>query len=395
MRDYRRFLSAHLQFLTGLCELSTKSVHDYIQQFLSSFHITPQLLSKSSFRENLMSLLKHKKSNIRTALHQIQFLIRSINNGNGVISNYGTNYEYTLYSPPFSSYDTLIHGQTYDDECSCESYQNCTTQAIFINANSDRRESIRGFKMGCLPSESLLSSTLECFYDPACIRLIQEYTNCTNCIDFTVSSNRLSTNQSRFSINTTVAELMDELFVEDWQTSSNYSSYYHQCAPSLCTYTFTQQFNSFYTVSALISIQGGLAIIFKWITPKLVLLSRELNERRKKRSDKVHPLAKTPTTCTIVVNHGSLRGLQSSSTTTAAAYVSSHLISMMSYMFYVRTNVVSTNRYYLRNTLSCLLVVAIVFPALFLFSLLFARHQNKTIMLTGMILLSVIYSLRY
>ncbi|CAF1473811.1 unnamed protein product [Adineta ricciae] len=45
IKDYRRFISAHLQFLKGLCELSIQSVDQSIHQALSSLLITNQLLS--------------------------------------------------------------------------------------------------------------------------------------------------------------------------------------------------------------------------------------------------------------------------------------------------------------------------------------------------------------
>ncbi|UJR06830.1 hypothetical protein I4U23_011118 [Adineta vaga] len=153
----------------------------------------------------------------------------------------------TFDKPNFDFYNSLQ--QKYGDE---------------LRLNSNESESIKGFKIGCLPSESLRSSTLECFYNLSCIQLIYKYVN------FTKSSVLLSTNTSRFPINTTIDILIDELFVEDWKTSNDYSFYYRQCLPSLCTYTYSQKLNSFYTLTLLMGIQGGLTIILKWITPKLV-----------------------------------------------------------------------------------------------------------------------------
>ncbi|CAF1526195.1 unnamed protein product, partial [Adineta steineri] len=46
-RDYRRFLSAHLQFLTRLCQLSMDLVNDAVNQLNSSLLVTTQLLSET------------------------------------------------------------------------------------------------------------------------------------------------------------------------------------------------------------------------------------------------------------------------------------------------------------------------------------------------------------
>ncbi len=61
----------------------------------------------------------------------------------------------------------------YDDECSCELYPNCTSQAYFIEEISSEMIPIKVFKLGCIPSEAFLSSTLGCFYEQSGIHLIE------------------------------------------------------------------------------------------------------------------------------------------------------------------------------------------------------------------------------
>ncbi|CAF3433755.1 unnamed protein product, partial [Rotaria sp. Silwood2] len=260
-RDYRRFLSAHLQFLTGLCELSMQSVNNSIDQFLSSLFVTVQLLPETDFHERLDLLIEQSKLNAPTIFDNLLFLIRSVNHGNAVISTYGTNFEYVV---PWSEvlHDTYASTQAmiYNDECSCGLYMNCLSQASFINQNSSEIIPIKGLRIGCTPSESFHASTLECFYDPSCINLIQDNTNYIKSINFTSSLNPLSIMKSQYSINATIAELIDNLFIEQWIATINYSSYFEQCSPLLCSYTYIEQFNLLYTVTVLLGLQGGLTI---------------------------------------------------------------------------------------------------------------------------------------
>ena len=51
--DYRRFLSAHLQFLAGLCYLTNQTTRALTNQLLSSLFISAQLLSTSLFHARL------------------------------------------------------------------------------------------------------------------------------------------------------------------------------------------------------------------------------------------------------------------------------------------------------------------------------------------------------
>ncbi|CAF1195209.1 unnamed protein product [Adineta steineri] len=283
-RDYRRFLSAHLQALQGLCELSKTSVYDSINQFRTSLFVTFQLLSEKNFRDQLNSLIEQTKSNVPTTFRQLLFLIRNINHGNAYMSTYTTNFEY-IGAPNAPTYTYAFTRAIIYDGCSCGLYLNCTSQANFIESNSSKLIPVKGLKIGCTPSESFRASTLECFYDRSCIDLIHEYTN------YTKSHNPLLANTSRFSINTTIAELIDNLFIEKWNTKMNYSSYFHKCSPLHCSYTYIQKKSSFiYTITILLGLQGGLSIVLKWLCPKIVRIASKVNDYRKKRTSTIHPI---------------------------------------------------------------------------------------------------------
>ncbi|CAF1281019.1 unnamed protein product [Adineta steineri] len=283
-RDYRRFLSAHLQFLQGLCNISIESVSNTIDQFLSSLLITTQLLSKKDFNARVNSQIELSRSNAPTALGHFLFLIRNINHGNAIISKYGTNFQYIIdYELPYSTH-LFTKAIIYDDECSCGLSPLCTTQASFIESNSSKKVPIQGLKMGCTPSESFRASTLECFYNQSCLDLIQQYTNYKARIDPIIPSNK-----SRFSINTTMAELIDHLFIEEWNTTINYTTYFEKCLPLSCSYTYIQRFNLLYLITLLLSFQGGLAILLKWICPKLVYVLVKIYNYRKRQTNIIQP----------------------------------------------------------------------------------------------------------
>ncbi|CAF1126765.1 unnamed protein product [Adineta steineri] len=288
--DYRRFLSAHLQFLEGLCQLSDKTVNIFTQQFLSSLFVTNELLSEMNFDQRLNLTIKQSKLNIATTLTPLLFLIRMINNGNAFISTYGTNFQYI--HPWKDLYDTYTPTQPiiYDDNCSCGLYSNCTTQATFIITNPSKIISIKGLKIGCTPSESFRASTLECFYNESCINLTKQYTINKRRMKYTNHFKPLSIINSSYSINTTIAELVDNLFIEDWNIKINYASYFEQCSPSLCSYNYIQRFNILHIVTTLIGLQGGLAMVLEWICPKIIRIIVKIYQYRKKRRNVVQPV---------------------------------------------------------------------------------------------------------
>ncbi|CAF1529865.1 unnamed protein product [Adineta ricciae] len=282
--DYRRFLSAHLQYLQGLCRLSIQTVKNSIDEFLTSLLVNVDLLSSINFHGRLNILLEQSKANAPILFSHLLFFTQSITHGNAFISTYGTNFEYIIRDNDFTEKFAPTQPLIYDNGCSCGLSPNCTTQAIFIETNSLENISIQGMKIGCTPSESLLQSTLECFYNQSCLNIIQQYTNYSN------SSLPLSINSSRFLQNTTIDILRQNLFIERWSTEMNYSLYYNQCSPLLCSYTSIEQFNLFYTFTLIFGLQGGLTIVLKWICPKLILIGFKIYYYyRRRRTISINP----------------------------------------------------------------------------------------------------------
>ena len=187
----------------------------------------------------------------------------------------------------------------YDNNCSCALNKSCTTQAVFINESFTSITPVKGFKIGCTPTESFLSSTLECFYDLSCIERIQQYIHYAQIDNDTKVPILLFANSSRFLVNTTIFDLVNHLFVETWSATVNYSAYFHQCSPILCSYTYLQQLNSFYTITLLLGLYGGLNFVLKWLCPNIVYFLAKLYHWRKRRSNIVRPADSRATATTI------------------------------------------------------------------------------------------------
>ncbi|CAF0767197.1 unnamed protein product [Adineta steineri] len=290
IQDYRRFITPHLQFLSGLCGLSIQSVNDSINQFLSSTLVTVELLSETSFRTQIDLLIKQSKSNAPITFTRLLSLIRTINHGNAIISSYGTNFEFIDPWKDLNLSMAITHAITYDNECSCALISNCTTQANFINENSLEMLPIKGLKIGCTPSESFLSSTLECFYDLSCIHFLEEQMNTTHTNNSMINlSSPLSLNLSQYPMNISILNLVQDLFIENWLTNISYSLYYNQCSPASCLYTYIQQLNSLYTMSILLGLYAGLSFILKMICPNIISIIDKIYWYKKKKKNIIEP----------------------------------------------------------------------------------------------------------
>ena len=290
IRDYRRFFSAHFQFLKGLCGFSNVSVTQSVQKHLSSLLVSSQLLSMDSFEASINQTINRIKFNTPVAFNRLLSLISMKNYGDSIISTYGTNYQYQ--NPAYNgSKNSLTFTQPliYDDNCSCSLNRTCTIDATF---QQQEMRTIAGLRMGCIPSESFLASTLECFFNSSCIALLDNMANFTR----TGSLPPLNSTDSRYAVNITVNDLVNELFVENWLTQMSYSEYFKKCSPMLCSFTYVQQFNLMYTITYLLGLLGGLTIVLKWITPKMVSVFRKTFQICAQQNHRVEPISRIQTT---------------------------------------------------------------------------------------------------
>lgn len=143
-------------------------VNNSILSLLSSYFITARLLPENVFNSQLNSLIHETKMTVPTTLVRQLTLIRTMLHGNRIVSVYGTNFKYILSMNPTESF--LSEPIIYNNSCSCDLQMNCTSQTMF-----------KGLYIGCLPSESLFVSTLECFYDYQCLILMKSQLPNTVC----------------------------------------------------------------------------------------------------------------------------------------------------------------------------------------------------------------------
>src|SRR5690606_29747981 len=120
--------------------------------------------------------------------------------------------------------------------CSCFSSTTCNSPSA-ISSFSDLEVlfTVPGFYIACQVIESLLMSTLECFYNQTCIQILQSYMVPSSRINTTALN---SSSLSRYSVNSTIQDLLDQLMIEHWNSSLMYENYYTACHPVTCTYIY-------------------------------------------------------------------------------------------------------------------------------------------------------------
>jgi hypothetical protein len=78
--------------------------------------------------------------------------------------------------------------------------------------------------------------------------------------------------RSNYSESSTIQELVNNLMVEEWNTSLMYQHYYDECQPRQCTYTIKTKNELIYIATTLFGIAGGLTTVLELVVPRLVQL---------------------------------------------------------------------------------------------------------------------------
>ncbi|CAF0825632.1 unnamed protein product [Adineta ricciae] len=235
MSDYRLSMPSHFQILALFCRTIKETISYSIDEFAAEHFISSEVMSSEIFDYQIEQLVNQMKTTTTNNIRHISgFLALNIFQSR-IYSALRTNYFIRLRPEIVYSITNTRQYSNGSNVCRCDVHIDCGRPARFYNysgytvtlkAQKSVLFSIPGLMVGCLPYNSLLSSTLKCFYNSSCINQIEKYIP-----SFSLVS-PLSSSLSRFNPNTKVSVLLDQLFVESWNEKSNFSAYFEACSPS-------------------------------------------------------------------------------------------------------------------------------------------------------------------
>lgn len=269
--DYRLLASTQFQYLAALCRSANRTVSNGVKQFLSSRMISNRVLSRHVFETQLSILIEQLKTTIHGSSTLNNQLVLLIIAQNRLISALRTNYiVYVIPTNPVQSQGTnnlYFDSVSSRSVCRCLDQYQCVFPSSFYNwthvtktdatlwRNASEIIPIPGVQGGCLPGYALLQSTLECFYNQACLATVKSYTSGLD----SVSVLNPMESSTVWHFNRTIAEIFDQLMIESWNNQSYFHKYYHTCAPQSCTYSYRIRFYWIYMITTFIGLLGGLS----------------------------------------------------------------------------------------------------------------------------------------
>ncbi|CAF4106479.1 unnamed protein product [Adineta steineri] len=309
--DFRLMGVGWFSLLQTLCRMSNETVINELLVFNDMQFISSQVVPNDLFDIQTSALIRQFQQQTVDSFLGLFELVRALIQLNQFIVFGSMNAEIYRSNANNNTMHYFISTTSYDNDCSCGKSTSCTRPQGFyctgkyctLGSNKPNH-TIPGMVLSCLPVDSLLSSSLQCFYNTSCLTMIVQGHSFQNNkskidprVDYITPLNPRSDRRS--SPNTTLDNIVSQLFIEDWTNTTSFSSYYHQCAPDQCTYTYEQRFNRVYIIAIVFEIVGGLSVALNIFIPLLVILLRRIYHLCRRRR-----LVRVPTEVTVETSIG-------------------------------------------------------------------------------------------
>ena len=289
--DIRVRGSAYFIFLKSICELSQTTVSNIITQFLTDTYVGRQAVPECEFYLQINALIQRFKTITPEKFSHILIFINEIAQNSAFMSGYFLNWNWWM------AYNTSVitlptRPVIFDDGCSCGTQNECTQPGgVYRSFSTDRVFAIPGWNVGCSTFDTVLRSTLECFYNQSCIELLLYYmTTVDQAYSITWNVSSLNRNiTSDFEPNTLIGEIAEKLFVEQWLVNVSYSNFYEQCAPVYCSYTNQVANDATFILARILGLYGGLTVALRFLIPSLTRITLQIRNRF--RRNITHPNA--------------------------------------------------------------------------------------------------------
>ncbi|CAF1306333.1 unnamed protein product [Adineta ricciae] len=268
--DFLYLGSSTFQALDTLCQMVNRSISNRLNEFYSHEYLSAIVTSPEIFLSTFESLLSQLRP-LTTSSFLLSFeIIQRTTANNVIMSAFLSNYQF------IGSLDLNIYPVSHST-CTCHETVKCVIPyPVQSHPMIAAPFSISHFFYGCYVIEALLQSSLTCFYDKTCISEIQKYITYTSPFNVTVLD---SSSPSKYSVDATIQDILDQLMIEQWNQSIKYDKYYNHCQPKQCTYMYEATNNVVSIITILFGLVGGLLTVLRLIVPLLVKIIAWMTRR--------------------------------------------------------------------------------------------------------------------
>ncbi|CAF3929747.1 unnamed protein product [Rotaria sp. Silwood1] len=286
--DFMLMSVEYFQWFYTFCALAQQTLYQQLLMFQATLFVNNKLLAYDTFDDQATQLVDSFIINLQYVFSRgIGETRQMMGFAQPVSAVSDITYKFQFTTTPSGS-QVQIEPIDFFSGCWCVcDPTGCSKDAAFYTYNSTNNSfnsvfNVSGARLGCSPMESVLQSTLACWYSSDCYQTVVDYWQSRTYYLSEIPPMLNSTIPSRFNSSTLFSSMVEELMVENWTNLISYDSYFNQCAPQYCTYSVTQRGDILFLVTILLGLFGGLNVSLKLLIPFLVQLGSWLSTHRRR-----------------------------------------------------------------------------------------------------------------
>ena len=287
--DLRTIAASYFSTLSAFCNLSVISINNALLTFNSTKYVTKNVQQIDLFRSEIAQIVNLFEQTTTNSYLQALSMGRRMTSGNALFSGLLTSYGITFINDgssdqvfyPYRMYPD--NTTTSNTSCNCKFYPSDCGEPTGIGTLASFTAPVLlffvpGLWNGCYTTESLFGSTFECYFNKSCLNTIYQLIGSTSKYPFNATAMIYNSSNTQYNITTKIQQIIEQLMIEQWNEQISFNSYYEQCNPGFCVYTYNKQGDLAYMFTTTIALIGGLTTILKIIVLPIVTFLR-----RKKR----------------------------------------------------------------------------------------------------------------
>lgn len=293
-KDFRYWGASFFAHIITLCTLANDTMDNNLIQLRSSTIITEHVLSRIEFDNQTNITLYSMKVASAIAFYRTFELLRSLIQGNAFMSVLSSNWIFTKNETKQSSNLSLLttipvkyNNTNTNTECSCATSKLCSEQAQMFFPNLTAFYSVTGLQVGCFLSETIIHSSLSCFYSRNCLRTLFAAlplggNDAHDAWAITIDEKYFQpiyAFSSRFISNETIDAIAQSMFIDSWTFNVSYELFFNTCAPNQCSITYYYRFDALEVFTTFLSVFNGITFVLRFIVPYFVRIFKNIYNR--------------------------------------------------------------------------------------------------------------------
>ncbi|CAF1364363.1 unnamed protein product [Adineta steineri] len=283
--DIRNVAPLYYRTLSAFCNLSVDTINNALLIFNFTKYVTKNVQQINLFQSQTQQIVNLFKKSTANSYLQAFSVYREMFSGNALFSGLLTSYRFSLVGN--SSNDEIIDPYIFDHyydngtfsySCSCKTDPStCGIPGRFANLSGNHAAItgyMSGFWYGCYTVEALFQSTFICYFNQSCLDQLYKVISSVSLYPFNATAMIYNSSNTQYQNTTKIQQIVEHLMIEQWNDQISFTSYYQQCNPQFCVYTYNKQGDLTYIFTTIIGLIGGLTTIFRIIIPPIVKFIR-------------------------------------------------------------------------------------------------------------------------